>query len=100
MVLGGSIMDYSRMFEFIAYRHNDEREEIYMSGKTKTRLSVQFDNEIYSMLTETARSMGVSNSNLVSMIVGQHLANYQKLLKVFTDPELMLSAIKELKGND
>jgi hypothetical protein len=92
-------MDYSRMFEFIAYRYTDEREEIFMSGKTKTRVSVQLDNVIYNQLSETASSMGISNSNLISMIVGQHLANYQRLMKVFTDPELMLAAIKEMKEN-
>lgn len=91
-------MDYSRMFEYIGYAMRNEEQK--MSGKTKTRISVQFDNVIYDQLTITAKELGVSNSTFISMIVGQHLANYQKMVKLFTDPELMLSAIKEMKGND
>jgi len=91
-------MDYSRMFEYVGYAMRKEGNE--MSGKTKTRISVQFDNVIYEQLTITAKELGVSNSTFISMIVGQHLANYQKMVKLFTDPELMLSAIKEMKGND
>lgn len=87
------------MFEFVGYAMRKEENE-EMTAKTKTRISVQFENSVYEKLSETAKDLGVSNSTFISMIVGQHLANYQKMVKLFTDPELMLSAIKEMKGND
>jgi hypothetical protein len=92
-------MDNSRMFEYIGYAmRNEEKEK--MTGKTKVRISVQFDGSVYDQLSTTAKELGVSNSTFISMIVGQHLANYQKIVKLFTDPQLMLTAIKDMKEHE
>jgi hypothetical protein len=99
MFIGGQCMDYSRMFELVGYSMRKEENE-KMTGKTKVRISVQFDGLVYEQLSATAKELGVSNSTFISMIVGQHLANYQKIVKLFTDPQLMLSAIKDMKDHE
>jgi hypothetical protein len=88
-----------RMFEYAGYSMR-EREEQEMTAKKKTRLSVQFSNEVYDKINKISKSFGVGNSTLIQMIVGQHLDTYDKLLSAFTDPESLAKLVGSVKAGD